>query len=118
GRSAPDRAYGCDYPVCTRSGRYLAKSGRVSDHRGCKLQEDVEMRPGSRLLALLAGVPLIVGACSSSSQRPVSQGPPSRPAATSAATSAAPSASTDESGAQDYLDAVNRLCDALLPKVI
>jgi ABC-type Fe3+-hydroxamate transport system substrate-binding protein len=64
----------------------------------------------SRLVACLAGTSLLVGACSSSSGGP----PPRQSSATSSRTATSPAGST----AQTYLDAVNRLCDALLPKVI
>jgi len=65
--------------------------------------------PRSRIVALvLAGTCAIVCGCSSST--------------TTAHTSAAPSPSTSvDAGAQlaqKYLDAVNALCDALLPKVV
>jgi hypothetical protein len=65
-----------------------------------------------RLAALLVSVSLIVGACSSSSG--------AGPARSTIVASPAPSSTTAASGwpVQDYLGAVNRLCEALLPKVI
>lgn len=67
---------------------------------------------GPRSLALagaLAGVCALLGGCSSSST------PPAR---TSGSPSASASTRTGAQAAQTYLDAVNGLCDALLPKVI
>jgi ABC-type Fe3+-hydroxamate transport system substrate-binding protein len=61
-----------------------------------------------RLAACLAAASVLVGACSSSS--PSAQSPsPSTPSVTS---------TSGGSAVQSYLDAVNRLCTALLPKVI
>jgi hypothetical protein len=73
-----------------------------------------------RLPVLLVSAPLVVGACSSSS---AGSHPPSHSASTPSAqvqaSSAAPSSTgSGTSAVQTYLSAVNRLCDALLPKVI
>jgi hypothetical protein len=69
-----------------------------------------------RVGALLAGALLIVCACSSSHGHP-SPGASSSQARPSAGASS--SATVSESSAvQTYLDAVDQLCDALLPKVV
>ena len=63
----------------------------------------------SRFAAGLVGMSLMLCACSSSARHPASQ-----PQTTTGAVSTSSSASA----VQAYLDTVNKLCDALLPKVI
>jgi len=71
-----------------------------------------------RLGALLAGVSLLAGACSSSSPgRPSASSAAASSAAASSAAASSASSASESSAAQTYLAAVNRLCDALLPKV-
>jgi hypothetical protein len=74
----------------------------------------------SRLAALSVCASLVVCACSSSSgsARASGSATPSTALPSTAAPSSAAASSTTVSPAQEYLSAVNRLCEALLPKVI
>src|ERR1700722_4240347 len=74
-----------------------------------------------RLTVLLMGASLLVSACSSSRGRPSASSLPSvlpSPSSSAVQPPASSPPSAEGPAAQPYLDSVNRLCDALLPKVI
>lgn len=69
------------------------------------MRKDVRMAREPRLAAALAGLAVLAGGCSSSG-----------PSTGSSSASRPPSASSDP--VQAYLNAVNNLCDELLPKIV